>query len=246
MALKTGAANSGDPIPGEEGVGLEKALAGYTKWITDVQIPGTCANYGYPEWSSTDELACLNTHNASSPMYKDLRVNNGNTRQWQWLACSLFGNNQAQDMAPSDIPVIVPRSLGVEYFVNQCNLMFPPENGFYYNEDYQKANNSAEIFQEQLDQRNNYTFGWDIEGKTKRTVFVNGEFDPWLPLSVSSPYRPGGAVKSTSEQPIFIVEGGIHTSDMDMPNALWNDAIGAVQNKTIAQMKAWVEDYYKK
>lgn len=43
--------NTTEPQPGAEGVGTEKAVAGYAKWVRERATPGYCASFGYPEWT---------------------------------------------------------------------------------------------------------------------------------------------------------------------------------------------------
>lgn len=97
-------------IPGAEGVGLEKALEGYAKWIKEDVIPGCknafcvspseglmtdifwgitdCASYGYEDWTDDYDLGCFDTYNSSSPFYVDLTVDNPIDRQWEWFLCN--------------------------------------------------------------------------------------------------------------------------------------------------------------
>jgi len=64
-----------DAIPfltGPEGVGLEKALAGYAEWIKKVWLPGwgSCKHtYGYT--NDNTDVSCFNTYNASNPVFTD-------------------------------------------------------------------------------------------------------------------------------------------------------------------------------
>ncbi|KAG8406126.1 hypothetical protein J3458_021453 [Metarhizium acridum] len=47
-------------------------------------------------------------------------------------------------------------------------------------------------------------------------MWVNGEYDPWTPATVSSKSRPGGPLKSSKQAPVWIVSNtnydGIFTS----------------------------------
>jgi hypothetical protein len=76
------------PVPGAEGVGLEKALAGYANFFNTNWLPDLCASTGYEEWQDEQNVQCYNTHNASSPMYTDLTVDNAYDRQYIWLTCN--------------------------------------------------------------------------------------------------------------------------------------------------------------
>lgn len=73
---------TGSAVAGPEGVGVEKALAGYAKWWTEVQLPGYCASYGYDAWTADYDVGCFDTYNASSPWYTDTTLSNVADRQW--------------------------------------------------------------------------------------------------------------------------------------------------------------------
>lgn len=75
-------------LPGAEGVGLEKALAGYASWFNTTMLPGMCAGYGYEEWQDEWSVGCLDTYNTSSPVYTDDSLSNQFDRQWMWFLCN--------------------------------------------------------------------------------------------------------------------------------------------------------------
>jgi len=223
-------------IPGEEGVGLEKALAGYAKWNVEVFLPGYCENLGpYPDFAGTDNIACFDTYNASSPLYTDTSLANPISRQWVWMTCNEpFGYNQ--DGAPKDRPTIVSRLVDAQYWIRQCGLFFPDgPNG----ETYGIAKGKTE------EQVNEWTGGWDIVNTT-RLIYVNGEFDPWREASVSSDIRPGGRLESTEQVPLEMVPGGFHVSDLTTQNGVVNAGVKAVQDRVVAQLAAWVNEWPKK
>lgn len=63
-------------VPGAEGVGLTKALAGYADWFNSTFLPGYCASYGYEVWQANNSIGCFDTYNASSPQYTDITLSN--------------------------------------------------------------------------------------------------------------------------------------------------------------------------
>lgn len=67
------------------GVGLEKALAGYANYINTTFIPGYCQNFGY---EGERDLGCLNTYDANNLLFTDMTVNNAIDRQWNWMLCN--------------------------------------------------------------------------------------------------------------------------------------------------------------
>lgn len=97
--------NSTNKVPGPFGVGLAKALDGYAKWFTEVELPGckrtpdqimriqtnhlawkVCESYGY--FTGEYNTGCLQNLNASNPIYHDLSVGNAGNRQWNWMLCN--------------------------------------------------------------------------------------------------------------------------------------------------------------
>jgi hypothetical protein len=223
-------------IPGASGVGLKKALAGYAKWWTDIELPYYCQNLGpdYPEWAGENNTLCFDTYNASSPMFTDTSLSNVIDRQWVWMTCNEpFGYWQTG--APEDRPSLVSRLVDPEYWIRQCGLFFPdgPEGETY---GIKEGKTEEEV--------NDYTGGWDIVNTT-RLLYVNGEFDPWREASVSSDIRPGGPLNSTEKVPVYMVPGGIHVSDLVTKNGDVNAGVRAVQDKVVAQLSAWVDEFPK-
>lgn len=225
---KTGA--SGPP----GGVGLNLALAGYANWFKSAFLPGWCAAYGYADWQGETNIACFNTHNASSPMYTDHTLSNTYDRQWQWMLCNEpFG--YWQDGAPSGTPTLVSRHVTGAYWQNQCPLFFPEEDGYTYGSA--KGKTAADV--------NAYTKGWEFQAP-ERFLWVNGEFDPWRSSGMSSVFRPGGPLVGTNSTPVEIVPGGYHCSDLQMRNGQVNAGVAAVQAREIEIIKGFVEEWQGK
>lgn len=72
----------------------------------------------------------------------------------------------------------------------------------------------------------------------------SSEFDPWRSAGMSSEFREGGPFQSTPEQPLQIIPGGYHCSDYEIPNGAVNAGVKTVIDNEIAQIKAWVAEYY--
>ncbi|KAH6681003.1 putative serine peptidase [Halenospora varia] len=164
---------------------------------------------------------CYDSYNANQFWYTDTTLDTGVIagRQWWWMLCNeAFGFWQTG--APAGMDSLVSRLVTADYYQRQCNLYFPGVE-FGLNED---AHNAEYM-------------GWNIEGTT-RVMFSSGEFDPWRSAGVSSEFRPGGPMVSTSDIPIFIVPGGIHTQDLSNPDA--TPEIAALQVQEVAQMKRWI------
>jgi len=223
---------SGADVPGAEGVGLEKALAGYAQWWNEQAFPGLCESYGYSDFDGTYNTACLNTYNASSPIYIDTTLSNVADRQWVWMTCNQpFGYWQTG--APADRPSIVSRLVDAEYYIRQCGLYFPPgpNNATY---GIAKGVTEADV--------NAYTGGWFIDNTT-RLVYTNGQYDPWRESGVSSDFRTDGPLQSTAQVPVNIVPGGFHTSDLVTENGVVNAGCKAAIDAEVNQLAAWVAEY---
>jgi hypothetical protein len=51
---------------------------------------------------------------------------------------------------------------------------------------------------------------------------------------------------STPEAPVQIIPGGFHCSDLRTYNGVANEGVQTVIDNEVAQIKAWVEEYYQK
>ncbi|KAF2501770.1 serine carboxypeptidase [Lophium mytilinum] len=216
-------------VPGAEGVGLDKALAGYASFFNETVLPGFCAGYGYFEGDYNVE--CFDTFNGSNPMFTDHTLSNVVDRQWVWLTCTEpFGYWQTG--APKDRPSIVSRLVDEEYWVRQCGLFFPEENGFTYGLDGGRTYEAV----------NDFTGGWDAT-TLPRLVYGNGGNDPWREATVSAELRPGGPFKGTKETPVKVVPGGYHTSDLVTANGVANAGAQAVIDFEVKQITEWVKQW---
>jgi hypothetical protein len=75
---------------------------------------------------------------------------------------------------------------------------------------------------------------------TTRLTWTNGEFDPWLPASVSSEFRPGGPLASTAQHPVNVIPKGIHCYDLILRNGVADMGTQAVidtETKQIVECK---------
>lgn len=233
-ALATGKNATIAAIPGVEGVGLQNALEGYAAWTKYSFLPDYCSGFGYPEWQGKNNLGCISTYNASSPLYTDTSLSNQIDRQWVWMTCNEpFG--YWQDSPPAGRPSVVSRFITQQYSERQCGLFFPPVDGAEY------GIASGRTF----DELNKFTGGWNIDDDT-HLLYVNGEFDPWREAGVSSEFRPGGPMESTEETPILIVPGGFHCTDLVVKNGELNPGVMKVINAGVKQMVDWTAEYYSK
>ncbi|KAF4335532.1 serine protease [Fusarium beomiforme] len=120
-------------LPGPEGVGLDKALAGYTRWTEEVWIPGKCESRG--PWKGVNNTGCYNFGDADSLVYTNRTLSSldvAETLQFQWLLCN-EPEEYWQTGSPEGTPTLVSRLVNVEYFRKICLLAFPPgPNGETY------------------------------------------------------------------------------------------------------------------
>lgn len=220
--------NTHAPIPGEEGVGACKALKGLATWLREVDIPGSCKNQ---YWSDPNSIACWDFHNTSSPLFTDRSVGNKWNLQWQWFCCN-EPFQQWQASAPGDTGLI-PRFLTMTDLRDQCDRFFPDVDGYKFG--LKNGRTTEDIVK--------LTGGWDFVNTT-RLLYVNGEYDPWLMETVSSPDRPGGPLKSTPEVPVFVVPKAAHCPDLVMQNVHANKPLGEMFDQITTILKTWVGEFY--
>ena len=61
---------------------------------------------------------------------------------------------------------------------------------------------------------------------------------------MSSEFRPGGPLPSTTQHPLQIIPGGFHCSDSILRNGAVNEGVQTVIDNEVKQIVAWVEEYY--
>ncbi|USP82861.1 hypothetical protein yc1106_10135 [Curvularia clavata] len=220
-------------LPGIEGVGVEKALKNWGKWMKYYKLPGSCPDFGnqnYPGLYSENSTYCDESHDPNNPFYTDISVGNPWNRQYLWLSCNEpYGAWTAG--APKDIPSLISRTLDVKYGYHMCDMLFP------------KGPHGETYGLRTEDEFNEYWGGWNI-GNTTRLLLVNGEYDYWRPTSVAAEQRPGGPLKSTEQLPTWIVPGGYHCSDsLYYRNGRLNEGVRNVIHEVLAQLEAWVKEW---
>lgn len=62
---------------------------------------------------------------------------------------------------------------------------------------------------------------------------------------MSATGRPGGPMESRPGQPVLVVPGGFHTSDMIVRNGHASRGVMKVIETEVAQIKQWVGEYYQ-
>ncbi|KAG8992999.1 hypothetical protein FRB90_000820 [Tulasnella sp. 427] len=211
---------SGVTQPCADGVGMPTALENYAKWINKNVAN---AKDGCPG----DGGACYSTFNYTSPQYTDWTVDNLIDRQWFWMICTELG--WWQDGDPGNYSSIVSSFVTEEWYLRQCNHMFPYENGTIG--DYHPATfaNNAE-----------HGGGWNLQANN--LFVVNGEFDPWRSASLSSIWAP--TFNNTPHQHIEVIKDGHHCWDYYLPGAVFQPDVKRVVDIGMAALKEWVEEWY--
>ena len=62
---------------------------------------------------------------------------------------------------------------------------------------------------------------------------------------MSSEFRPGGPLPSTTQHPLQIIPGGFHCSDLRLMNGQVNAGVQQVIDNEVKQIVAWVNEYPK-
>ncbi|RGB33941.1 peptidase S28 [Rhizophagus diaphanus] len=92
--------------------------------------------------------------------------------------------------------------INIDYYQGQCDFLFP---GITSSPTIKKTNKK---------------FG-GFNGKFSKTVFVNGDIDPWTALTVSSESANPKVEKDT----IFLIKGGSHVTDFAPPSPSDSDSL---------------------
>ncbi|KAJ7510412.1 peptidase S28 [Mycena galericulata] len=202
---------------GPDGYGLEYALAQWGTW----QLQANNATCG--DAYAGDE--CWGTFDPTATFYTDVDTNN-TYRPWMWLICSDLALWQTGDPTA---PSIVSKQVNVAYWERQCPLYFPAEDGVSIPQ------------MAPVDEVNALYDGWDIT--EDRLLFVNGQFDPWRSGGVASELPDAPQRQSTAEQPLLMVETGVHCWDMITSIAQANPNTRVVFDQVVAQMVQWMEEW---
>ncbi|KIH93311.1 hypothetical protein SPBR_04143 [Sporothrix brasiliensis 5110] len=208
-------------------------VSNVAKFFKNKVLPGFCYDmFGYDEYAPHNNTkapvaACLNSMNTSSILFTDRAVNNSYAVQWTWMLCNEPFDYYQTGSTPLGVPAIASRLLTPEYFQQQCAVLFGPNSAEFLptlaasggqhpvsvGAIAAQANTYGSATGKTVDMLNAVTGGWDFNAK--RVLWVNGEFDPWRPASVSSAFRPGGPLQSTPDSPVILINGGRHCEDMN-------------------------------
>ncbi|KAJ6629295.1 hypothetical protein B0H10DRAFT_1986494 [Mycena sp. CBHHK59/15] len=194
---------------GPEGQGLEYALAQWGAWQLQTNL-----NYCRNSYAGDE---CWGTFDPNVAFYKDVSLTN-----------TYCPNDLAfwQDSNPT-APSIVSKQVNIAYWVHQCPLWFPTENGI----SIPKAS--------QVNHVNALYDGWYMS--EDHLLFVNGEFDPWQSGTVASELPWAPKHHSTPQQPMLMVKAGVHC--LINSTAMGNPNTAIVFNHLVTQMVTWMKEW---
>lgn len=224
-------------LPDSRGVGLKKALEGYARWTKEVYVPGKCEDRG--PWKGVNNTGCFNFGDADSLVYANKTLASSGiaeTLQLQWLLCN-EPEEYWQTGSPEGTPTLVSRLVNREYFRKTCARYFPPgPNGETYGLAKGKTTESW----------NAHYGGWsDPSAYVKRTVLVDGLYDPWRAAGFSSSQRPGGVLGNSTYIKHFLNPLGNHCTDTYRnAGTIWPE-VKAIQEAGIDQIEKWVAEFPK-
>ncbi|KID93589.1 Peptidase S28, partial [Metarhizium majus ARSEF 297] len=127
---------------------------------------------------------------------------------WMWFLC-----NEPFEWwpvwGPGSDHGLVSKALTRDHFLAYCKDMFPTVGDSTYGLNKGRT----------VDQVNLKTGGWN-HVNTTRLMWVNGEYDPYIPATVSSKSRPGGPLKSTKRAPVWVIPKAAHCNDQNVENRI--------------------------
>ncbi|KAG9018023.1 hypothetical protein FRB90_012582 [Tulasnella sp. 427] len=172
-------------------------------------------------------MASFSTADAQLPKYTDhtLSSKHKDERPWKWMLCNEFGWFQVGGMSSWISSLVSPK-----YFKRQCGDMFRLTNGTTPAYDFEAA---AERFNEGLKTQ---TF------VGKPVIFINGEFDPWRSVSVSSESMTPSI--TVNPENTLLIAGGNHCWDWDEIDSGTPPQVEQAQKQAIKRIKGWLDVWY--
>ncbi|KAI0043738.1 peptidase S28 [Auriscalpium vulgare] len=198
---------------GPNGRGGEHALAGWGNYWTSYEYADVCG--------LSDAETCWGTYNANDSFWTSTEVDNAE-RSWSWIVCNEMGF--FQESAPISHPTVVSRLLNISYDERTCQQYFPTAFPLPTAPQVERTNLAYE--------------GWNLH--TKHLYFGNGQLDPWLYATVSSPFT---YVPDTPEQSIGLSAGGFHCSDLITSYGVADASVLAVQEKGLAAITRYLAEW---
>ncbi|KAK4609724.1 putative extracellular serine carboxypeptidase [Fulvia fulva] len=210
----------GRHIPDAFGEGLQRAINGYALYIQVLR--SHCAGANYTEYQVLgNDVLCWDTYEFLNPKFTDISINDGAIRrQWKWLTCNEPYATWPAPPPPGQ-PSLMSRFVTPGRYARECRLTFPAGEGESFG---LKDGTAFKYFNDKYDERS-------ISPNSKRVIYSNGRMDPYFPLSVSSPTRPGGPSNGPPASDVHVLvhpEGA--KDDLFMSSGRGHLEMGAVQD----------------
>lgn len=215
--IEAGGASSSMDDP--RGVGMDKALENLEKEFRDSIAPKLINSGLFP------------TSNPQLPLFTDTSISNESNRAWVWLLCTQLGWFQVG--GARNTSSIATSLVSPDYFERQCSNYFPLADGTHPKYSLSEATSKF----------NSRFKSWNFIGKN--LFITNGEFDPWRSVSFSSKRAPPNDAKTETHQ-ITVIPNAIHGWDLSLSNGKFDENVQRVQDDGIAQIRDWLQQWYKK
>ncbi|WWD06866.1 hypothetical protein V865_004963 [Kwoniella europaea PYCC6329] len=166
---------------------ISASIINYGKYIKENVVARCPRSEGKP---ATDIEDCFGTSQDSKFRETDLEQT---WRLWIFQVCAQWGYFMP---APLEGPRIISNKLTLEYTSKICRQAFPPGKHFTVPEwpDVEEVN-----------QRGDYEIEYD------RLAFIDGDRDPWRPMTPQSDWAPRR--KSSVNRPVHLIFDGVHHYD---------------------------------
>ncbi|KAG8950856.1 hypothetical protein FRC04_007088 [Tulasnella sp. 424] len=210
--------SDGSPNTSAQGVGVSQALENWAEASKTLFADAHCPK---------SDGACHDTSDPNSEVYTNTAVSDTYRRAWVWLLCTQLG--WFQPGSPGKFS-ISSGQVTPAYYERQCSYYFPLTNGTPPN--YNLAE-STKAFNAEFK-------SWNVVGKNLYSV--NGQFDPWRPVSLASDSAP--PFVNTATQKATVIPNGIHCWDWEWSYGDINPDIRAVQSDGLHQVGIWLRNWY--
>ncbi|WVQ63792.1 uncharacterized protein L199_001946 [Kwoniella botswanensis] len=166
---------------------IPASIINYGKYIKENVVARCPRSKGKP---ATDIEDCFGTSQDSKFRETDLEQT---WRLWLFQVCTQWGYFMP---APLEGPRIISNKLTLEYTSKTCRQAFPPGKHFTVPEwpDVEEVN-----------RRGDYEIEFD------RLAFIDGDRDPWRPMTPQSDWAPRR--KSSVNRPVHLIFDGVHHYD---------------------------------
>lgn len=125
--------------------------------------------------------------------------------------------------------------MDLEYLEDPCRLLFPREGKNTFGIDRGRT----------VDDFNRFVKGGWNHKFSKRVMFTIGEWDHTRPATLFARDFPGGPVKGTDDNPLFILPKSSHCGDINADNRYANPEYEKIWDGEIAYIKKWASEFYK-